>query len=104
MGIHLRDTTSNTPCTNCFIKNCKVLNNKSNTANQGAGILDTDTSSTTLVTNCFAFNNGKGTNMKNYSVTYTTGSLDTNAGTINSMSTDFTSPLDPYVNIDVTSV
>lgn len=104
VGIHLRDTNSNNPCTNCFVENCKVLNNKSNTNAQGAGILDEDTSSSTLITNCFAFNNGKNTTMNNYSITYASGSLDTNAGTVNSMGTDFTAPLDPYVNIDVTSV
>lgn len=104
VGIHLRDTTSNSPCVNCLIENCKAATNKSSTASQGAGILDEDTSSTTLVTNCFAFNNGLNTTMKNYSVTYASGSLDTNSGTINTMGTDFTAPIAPYVNIDVTSV
>ena len=105
IGIHLRDTTSNSPCTSCTIDNCKVTTNKSNTAGQGAGILDANISSSTLITNCFAFNNGKDATMKNYSVTYASGpGLDTNAGTVNSMGTSFTAPIAPYVNIDVTSV
>ncbi len=57
-------------CSQTIIKNCRLFNNRSNTASQAFGIRDTATSSTTLITDCFFFGNGQGTNPNNYSITY----------------------------------
>ncbi|MFT6765191.1 MAG: hypothetical protein ACJAZS_000058 [Alteromonas naphthalenivorans] len=97
VGINLRNTLVS-PSFFCTIDNCRVTNNKSNTASQGAGIRDVAATPRTFVTNCFTFNNGIGTTMNNYALT---GVSKIGPATYNSMSGSFTDQLLPYINIDI---
>jgi hypothetical protein len=99
MGINL---TSN--CIDCVIDNCKIMHNKSETADHGIGIRDTNNAAcTTLITNCFFYNNGEDDDIQNVHLNYSSGALSltttvdqTSVGSINAT-------LQPYTNVTFTT-
>ena len=101
IGINLRHTSASNPSVSCTIDNCRVTNNRSSTAGQGAGIRDADTTTSSLVTNCFGFNNGQSTTANNYAITPVTN-FKTITGTYSTMNANFADQLEPYTNVDIT--
>lgn len=97
VGIHLTETTD------CTIDDCSVMNNKSDTANHGVGIRDTNPESSTLVTSCLLFNNGTDSSIQNFHVSYASPGEFNITTTIDQGGVGALLTISPYQNVSITN-
>jgi uncharacterized delta-60 repeat protein len=99
MGINL-----DTNCIDCVIDNCKIMHNKSETANHGIGIRDTNNATcTTLITNCFFYNNGEDDDTQNVHLNYSSGALSLTATINQTIVGSINATLQPYSNVTMST-